>query len=89
MKRKIFIIMLFTLFIIGCSGHKHNYNITTYNPTCLTEGYTLYTCECGHEYKDKIQPKLSHEYGQWVIISSPTITDEGLKQKTCFLCNDI
>lgn len=33
-----------------CGGHKHNYAIASFNATCISEGYTDYTCECGEAF---------------------------------------
>ncbi len=31
-------------------------------PTCTEDGYTVYTCECGHSYEDDKVEKLGHAY---------------------------
>ena len=42
--------------------HNHQYSTVVTAPTCTEEGYTTYTCECGHSYIDgKIAP-LGHNY---------------------------
>ena len=32
--------------------HVHSYTKTVVKPTATTKGYTVYTCACGHSYKD-------------------------------------
>ncbi len=34
-------------------------------PTCTEQGYTTYTCECGHSYKDNYTAALNHAFGKW------------------------
>lgn len=34
------------------SGHTHNYSSFVTNATCTSQGYTTYTCSCGHSYVD-------------------------------------
>lgn len=33
-------------------------------PTCTTQGYTTYTCTCGHVYKDDYVDALGHAWGE-------------------------
>ena len=41
--------------------HTHNYSASVTQPTCTTQGYTTYTCNCGHSYKDNYT-NGSHNY---------------------------
>ena len=41
--------------------HTHSYEATVTEPTCTTEGFTTYTCECGHSYVDDTVP-ITHDY---------------------------
>ncbi len=43
------------------TGHEHSYTEATTEPTCLTAGYTVYTCSCGDSYTVEI-PALGHNY---------------------------
>ena len=36
-------------------------------PTCMTRGYTIYTCECGHSYMDSFVKALSHDYRENLV----------------------
>lgn len=42
--------------------HEHSYTRTVIPPTCMEEGYTLYTCSCGHSYTGKVTDKVEHNY---------------------------
>ena len=88
LKFQIFIVLvLFSLFIIGC--HKHNYTEEVINPTCVTNGYTVYTCSCGDHYNDNEVEALGHTYGDWKVVKEATETETGLKERKCIRCNDI
>ena len=41
----------------------HSYTEKTVAPTCTEQGYTLYTCTCGHQYKDNFVPAIGHTLG--------------------------
>ncbi len=69
-------------------NHTHKYTEEVFVATCQEEGYTKYTCSCGDTYIDDIVEKLDHEYGEFVVILEPTEHTEGLKEKTCIVCQD-
>ena len=71
--------------IINAKGH--NYKLTVINPTCVDKGYTLYTCECNDTYIDNYVNELGHIYSDWYIVSNPTCTESGLKQRDCNNCD--
>lgn len=40
------------------TAHVHDYKTSVVAPTCTEQGYTNYTCSCGHSYKDNyVQPR--------------------------------
>lgn len=41
--------------------HTHNYSASVTQPTCTTQGYTTYTCNCGDSYRDNYTSG-SHNY---------------------------
>ncbi len=46
---------------IDATIHTHKYKTIKIAPTCTEQGYTLYRCDCGYEYKNNfVQPK--HDY---------------------------
>ena len=87
MKRIVFVcILIFTFCLIGCV-HEHDYIITVISPTCVEEGYLLHECKCGESYKSGFTAFVEHQFGEWNILSSPTETNEGLKERKCNICN--
>ena len=66
--------------------HLHAYKITRISPTCTTEGYTLYKCSCGAEKRDNFIPAKGHTWSEWNILSEPTFTEFGKKERRCTVC---
>lgn len=58
--------------------------------TCAQEGYTGYSvCSiCGIIIDGTVIPKLDHSYGEWKIISVPSCTATGEKERICTVCDD-
>ncbi|MBE6143484.1 MAG: starch-binding protein, partial [Erysipelotrichaceae bacterium] len=44
---------------IAATGHSYGAGVVT-GPTCTEEGYTTYTCACGHSYIDNKVDELGH-----------------------------
>ncbi len=53
------------------------YNSVVTDPTCTEDGYTTYTCACGHSYTGNIVPALDHDYGEWEYV------DENQHARVC------
>ena len=66
----------------------HNYKAVVTAPTCTSQGFTTYTCECGDSYIDNYTEKLDHEYTS-EITTQPTHLTEGVETFTCSACGDI
>ena len=66
--------------------HVHDYIPEVTLPTCLEQGYTTYTCECGDEYIDDYVPALDHDWDG--IVTLPTCTEQGYTTYTCSRCGD-
>lgn len=65
--------------------HRHEYNLEVITPTCVNDGYTIYTCECGESYRDDyIQATCS--WGYWDIVQQSTALNSGVKKRACLLC---
>ena len=47
---------------IAATGHSYGEGVVT-DPTCTEEGYTTYTCACGHSYNDNKVDALGHTGG--------------------------
>ena len=46
---------------IGQLEHRHSYTSKVTNPSCTTQGYTTYTCECGDSYVADYVNALGHK----------------------------
>ena len=55
--------------------HVHSYKAVVTNPTCLLQGYTTHTCECGDSYVDTYVEQIGHEVENGVCISCGTRTE--------------
>ena len=62
----------------------HTYVATVTAPTCTEQGYTTYTCECGHSYVADYVPALGHS--ETTVVTAPTCTAEGYTTYTCSVC---
>ena len=97
MKSKIVVSAILCLFLAtggvfaACAGHSHEYRQTVVAATCVSEGYTLYECECGDSYREDVTPALGHLYGydridwQWEgsgATATVTCTREGCGEDT-------
>lgn len=68
--------------IRGRSGHDYKAVVT--EPSCLTDGYTTYTCEnCGDAYTDAFVSAKGHVYGQW------TPQGDGTHSAVCKRCPEM
>ncbi len=87
---KSLILLLVFFFLIGCNDtHSHEYKSVVYDPTCISDGYTEYLCECGDEYIDNYVDKLGHSFGEWITLSEPTIDLSGEKKRECSVCHEV
>ena len=67
-------------------GHSHDYDTETVEPTCTEQGYTVYTCECGHSYREGYVEPSGHNYVEEVV--KATCTEGGHTIFTCSACGD-
>ena len=88
MKKILFIITIILIMSLTSCGHTHNYKTFTVNPTCTSEGYTEYICECGDIYVGDHKDKLDHSYDEGKITKEPTEDEEGIKKYTCTKCGN-
>lgn len=71
---------------IPTTSHMYD-TMMTYLPTCVKDGYTVYTCwKCGFETVTNRTPALGHDWSDWVTTQEPTETSEGTAERTCFRC---
>ena len=67
----------------------HDYVAVVTPPTCLTPGYTTYTCSaCGHSFVADEVPVSGHSYDDGVVTTEPGCTVTGVITYTCTLCGD-
>jgi len=69
---------------IAAIGHTYTSVVTA--PTCTEQGYTTYTCECGHSYVADYVDALGHSYN--TVVTAPTCTAEGYTTYTCSVCGE-
>lgn len=62
-------------------GHSHSYASEVVAPTCTAEGYTLYTCTCGHSYTSDTVSAKDHSYTAQVV--KPTCENQGYTVYKC------
>ena len=75
---------------IPALDHVHNYvAVETVEPTCTEQGYTVYECRCGDSYKADFVDALGHDMGEWTVVTNPSCTEEGLRQRACSRCDYI
>lgn len=67
--------------------HLHTYTTTVIEPTCLREGYTLYSCECEHFFCDDFVPTLDHIEENGICEKCNTVTDAYIALANYVKCN--
>lgn len=65
-------------------SHVHSYTKKEIAPGCETEGYTLYTCDCGDSYTETTAPALGHSNTS--AVTEPTCSSAGFAVSTCSRC---
>ena len=69
--------------------HTHNYvKVGDVAKTCDVDGYSVYTCICGHSYNGDYVEALGHIYDNGVVTTEPTCTVDGVKTFTCLTCDE-
>lgn len=53
--------------------------------TCITKGYTIYTCPCGQSKIVYDLEEPSHDFGEWVATDA-SCTDDGERTRVCNTC---
>ena len=80
---------LYAVWAKGCPG-SHNYAAEVISPTCISEGYTTYTCtDCDFTYSDNRTDALGHRT-EVINNSEPTCTTNGYSGDTiCTVCSAV
>ena len=66
--------------------HTHEYTATVVNPTCESEGYTLYICACGDEYTDTVTAALGHSMEEYAYTNLQHNGTEYYVDAFCSVC---
>ena len=67
--------------------HQHNYKAEVTPATCLAEGFTTYTCDCGDTYVDDKVGKTDHAFGPWTQTKAATEEEYGEEARSCQHCS--
>ena len=69
--------------------HVHEFvKYKTVSAACDTQGYSMYSCECGkNDIRDFVDP-LGHNYGEEKVVA-PTCDTAGWTERTCSRCKRI
>ena len=65
----------------------HSYTATITKPTCTEQGYTTYTCSCGHSYVDTYTEAAGHSFGAWETVKAPAEGIDGILERKCKNCD--
>ena len=88
-KINLIVTMLCILLLCGCNIHMHQFSSEIIPPTCISQGYTMYTCECGEVAKSEFVQPQGHDFADWIITNAPTNSSSGSKERTCQLCGEV
>ena len=65
----------------------HHYDSKVIEPTCISMGYTVYTChDCDDTYTGDYTDKAEHDYKK--TLTAPTCTSHGYTTYSCKNCDD-
>ena len=67
----------------------HVYSKQVIAPTCVEKGYSVFTCSCGHSYKDDYVKALGHTPSDWIVDKESSCNSEGHKHKECKVCKEV
>ncbi len=62
----------------------HDYSSDIVEPTCVSMGYTVYTCHCGDTYTGEYTDMVEHDFKE--VVTAPTCTEHGFTTYTCGDC---
>lgn len=66
---------------------KHNHIPTITPPTCITQGFTTYICECGDTYVDDYVEATGHSFINYISDGTATCITDGKLIAKCDNCN--
>lgn len=68
------------------AADEHDYEAVVTVPTCVTGGYTTYTCVCGNSYTGDYEAAFGHSYE--TVTVAPSCLEAGSMTHTCDICGD-
>lgn len=69
--------------------HQHEFRLVSKTePTCTAEGYSVYRCDCGEEYKDDVTGALGHLFGDWTVTVPASCEKNGEQAHVCSRCGN-
>jgi len=74
--------------VLPKSEHVHSFTSKIIVPSCQSEGYTEYSCDCGYTYKEDYKEPVDHWWNDGEITKEPSEEEEGEKTFTCFFCGE-
>ncbi len=69
--------------VVSGEPNGHEYTSVVTSPTCMEQGYTMYTCHCTHSYVDDYVDALSHSFTNYVSDGNATTEADGTKTARC------
>ncbi len=79
--------VLVTQEIISATGHSYETEVIA--PTCISVGYTKYTCHCGDTYNDDEVPATGiHTWDEGTVTTAPTDKKTGIMTYGCIHCDE-
>ncbi len=64
-------------------NHTHNYVGIVIEPTCTTQGYTTYTCNCGAIYTDNFISAKNHKFSNYISNNDATCFSNATETAVC------
>ena len=71
---------------IAPTEHTHSYTEEITKPTCISAGYTTFTCACGESYRDAVVSATGHSYEE--AVTAPDCENAGYTTHTCSECGE-
>lgn len=73
----------------GESGSHIFEEVGSKNPTCGTAGYKELKCHCNKLIKQTVPATGFHQWNEGVVTTEPTATTNGVRTKTCTICEQV
>lgn len=77
---------------ITAVAHKHSYTPKVTDPTCTKQGYTTYSCACGHSYDANFTDALEHSFttkASKTLVTPASCTKAAIYKVQCDRCDEL